>query len=130
MIHRRTEFRAEATYVERAKRAGIKFLVPHTVKKIAGKKFVEQIILDDDTKIVAAAVFIAIGEAPSIDLATRLGAKTDEAGFLSVDKDQQTSIGGFYAIGDVAAKPVRRISICVAEGAVAAFAILKRLRGN
>jgi len=128
LIHRRTEFRAQPVYVEQAKKLGVNFVTPHTVAEIKGKDKVESVVLDDGKEIKTDAVFIAVGEAPSNELAVKLGAKTNEAGFLIVDEKKETNVPGLFAIGDVAIKPLRIISIGVGEGAIAAEAIRRKVK--
>ncbi len=52
-------------------------------------------------KVLVAVGFLANTEQLGLDKA---GVKLDERGFIQVDGDQQTSVQGIYAIGDVAGK--------------------------
>ncbi len=63
------------------------------------------------------------------DLAVYLGARRTPVGALAVDQNQQTSVPGLYAAGDVVADLHQ---ICVAEGhaAIAATAIHNGLERN
>ncbi|MFD0739740.1 NAD(P)/FAD-dependent oxidoreductase [Lysobacter koreensis] len=68
------------------------------------------------------------GDAQSA-LALALGARCDDEGALVVDKHQQTSVDGLYAIGDIVSA-LNQISVAVGHAAVAACAIHNRLPNN
>ena len=68
------------------------------------------------------------GDAQS-GLATTLGARVDDNGELIVDRQQQTSIDGLYAIGDIVSA-LNQISVAVGHAAIAATAIHNRLPRN
>jgi thioredoxin reductase (NADPH) len=53
-----------------------------------------------------------------------------EKGCLQVDRDMQTLIPGVYAVGDVLCTQVRQAVIAVGDGAIAAIAVEKWLRGK
>ena len=66
------------------------------------------------------AVFVAIGDAPSNDLAKQLGVELDENGYIITDKSQSTNVSGVYAAGDITGGVKQWIVAC-GEGAVAAI---------
>jgi thioredoxin reductase (NADPH) len=68
------------------------------------------------------------GDAQS-DLAIALGASMDDNRELIVDAQQQTSVDGLYAIGDVVSA-LNQISVAVGHAAIAATAIHNRLPNN
>lgn len=63
------------------------------------------------------------------DIATAIGATCTDAGDLEVDREQQTTVDGLYAIGDVV-NALNQISVAVAHAALAATAIHNRLPRN
>jgi len=67
-------------------------------------------------------VYPALGSAPQSQLATALGAACDEDGEIIVDRHQQTSVDGLYAIGDVVSA-LNQIAVGVGHAAIAATAI-------
>jgi thioredoxin reductase (NADPH) len=71
---------------------------------------------------VCDSVYSALGLRVHSDLATALGAKHDDAGYLIVDEHQQTSVPGLYAAGDVA-RGLNQISVAVGGAAQAAAAM-------
>ncbi len=52
-------------------------------------------------RVLVAVGFLANTEGLNLD---KIGVKLDERGFIQVDGDQQTTVPGIYAIGDVAGK--------------------------
>ena len=63
------------------------------------------------------------------ELATALGARVDDNRELLVDEQQQTSVDGLYAVGDVVSA-LNQISVAVGHAAIAATAIHNRLPHN
>lgn len=74
-----------------------------------------------------AVAYGALGVDPQSQILAGLGAKLD-VGCVWVDAQQQTSIPGVYAAGDVV-RGLDQISVAVGEAAVAATAIHNSLRG-
>jgi len=65
------------------------------------------------------AVFVAIGEVPNNQLASQIGLKLDEYGYVTIDRYGRTNIPRVYAAGDITGG-VRQIVTAVGEGASAA----------
>ena len=74
-------------------------------------------------------LYAALGCAVSSELATALGAHTNDAGTLDVDAKQQTSVTGIYAAGDVVSD-LHQLCVAEAHAAVAATAIHNSLPLN
>jgi thioredoxin reductase (NADPH) len=74
-------------------------------------------------------LYPVLGASIKADLATALGARTDDNGELLTDDHQQTSIDGLYAAGDVVSA-LNQISVAVGHAAIAASAIHARLPRN
>lgn len=125
IVHRRSEFRAEKALADSVAARKIPVIWNADVIEITGDKNVQGIRIRDSTTgkekmIDADAVFIGIGETPISDLASSIGIKTDEAGFIVVDREQRTNIPRIYAAGDVTGG-VRQIVTAVGAGSVAAL---------
>ncbi|HOF42281.1 MAG TPA: FAD-dependent oxidoreductase [Candidatus Moranbacteria bacterium] len=75
-------------------------------------------------------IFIEIGSTPGVMLAKDLGVETDEQNYIVVKQDQSTNIENVYAAGDVTtgSNKFRQIITAVAEGAVAAGSVYKKLK--
>ncbi len=64
-------------------------------------------------------VFIYVGLMPQSDVAKKLGVKTDEKGFITVDRNGRTNVEFVYAAGDVAGS-FAQIIVAASDGAIAA----------
>ena len=125
IVHRRNEFRAQKSLVDKMLKAGVKPIYDSIVKQINGQNKVESITLEnvktgEQTDFECAAVFIFAGMAPQTDLVDMI--KKDISGYIMTDENMQTSIPGLYAAGDVRSKPFRQIVTAVSDGAIAANA--------
>jgi len=128
LIHRRDEFRGAEQSVEVARKAGVKFVLKHTVQEIVGKKSVEKVVLDDGTEIKCSGVFVAFGEVPVVDLFKSIGVKANEGGFIEVDGKMQTSVKGIYAVGDATTTPFRQVAMATGQATLAVFNANKYVR--
>lgn len=87
----------------------------------------ERVRFDDETTLDCDALFFNLGTVPASDLHTQLGCKLDsECGLIWVNDEQQTSVEGVYAAGDIT--PHSQLAVvAAAEGAMAAIHIHKSL---
>lgn len=83
---------------------GVQFRLGRTVRRFEGVAAVEEVVLDDDTRIPAATVVVGVGVVPRTELARSVGARTDEHGIV-VDACGRTTVPWVYAAGDVASQP-------------------------
>jgi thioredoxin reductase (NADPH) len=74
-------------------------------------------------------LYPALGCKVRSDLATALGAKSNDIGNLLVDDHQRTSIEGLYAAGDVVTD-LHQLSVAIGHAAIAATDIHNRLARN
>ena len=75
-------------------------------------------------------VFIEVGTTPGVTIAQNLGVALDEQSYIIVDQAQATNIDHVYAAGDVTtgSNKFRQIITAVAEGAVAAGSVYRKLK--
>ncbi len=131
IVHRRDSFRADKHLQETIKGHRIPVLWSTVVEEVLGKDTVSSVKLRN-VKTGAAeqrvinAVFVAVGEIPSSQLASELGLEMDPAGFIIVDKNFRTNIPLVYAAGDVSGG-IRQIVAAVHGGAAAALACFEDL---
>lgn len=85
--------------------------------------------LEDGSAHRFDTVYPVLGGDAQSQLAIALGAAVDDNGELRVDAQQQTSVDGLYAIGDVVSA-LNQISVGVGHAAIAATAIHNRLPRN
>ena len=93
------------------------------IKEISGENRVEELELEDGTKIPAEGVFIAQGVAGSTEFAKKLGAITKKDKIV-VNENMETNIKGLYACGDCVGG-LLQVSKAVYEGTVAGLQVIK-----
>ena len=123
LVHRRDELRCEHHLQKALEEKGIEVLWNSTVEEIKGEMMVDSVRLMRDGKeedYKTDAVFVAIGDDPSNDLAKELGVELDENGFIITDKNQATNVEHVYSAGDITGGVKQWIVAC-GEGAVAAI---------
>jgi len=123
LIHRRSEFRAEAALVQKVRQTSN--IVPHMpaqVKALEGGKRLEQLVMQTDNgriTLPVAAVFLAVGKLPTNQLLAE-SLPLDETGYVLAGEDCRTALPGVYVAGDCRAKPLRQLITAAADGATAA----------
>lgn len=100
------------------------------VKEIHGDRSVQGVTLfnnktGEQSTLPVSGVFIAVGYAPSVDLAKKLGVELTPYGYIKVD-NYRTSIPGVYAAGDVTGG-YNQIVIASGQGSGAALTIFEDL---
>lgn len=123
LVHRRDELRCEHHLQKALEEKGIEVLWNSTVEEIKGEMMVDSVRLMRDGKeedYKTDAVFVAIGDDPSNDLAKELGVELDDNGFIITDKNQATNVEHVYSAGDITGGVKQWIVAC-GEGAVAAI---------
>ncbi len=92
------------------------------VKKISGDTAVEEIVLEDGSRIPAAGVFIELGARGVLELAGHIGIQfDDEMKYIETNKKMETNVPGVYAAGDICGPPWQ-MAKAVGEGCVAGIA--------
>ena len=93
----------------------------------AESKQLRSVRFDDGSTLDCDALFFNLGTEPASDLHTMLGCRLDEeCSLVWVDDNQQTSIEGVYAAGDIT--PHSQLAVvAAAEGAMAAIQVHKSL---
>lgn len=132
IIHRRKEFRAFHTAVERAKNnPKIKFKLGYVVEEIIGNEKVEKVKLKNvengtEEELSVEGIFIYIGTEPNTKFAANYF-ETDERGYIKTDNLLRTNIRGVFAAGDIRQTPLRQVATAVGDGALAAVEVEKYL---
>ena len=104
------------------------------VVEIKGDNKVESVVLDREfegsNEYKTDGVFIEIGSGPNTEPIRDLGVDLNERGYVKVAPNQETSVSGLYAVGDISTNSngFRQIITAAAEGAVAAIAIFEKGR--
>lgn len=96
--------------------------------KISGEPNVQEAEREDGTKFPLDGIFVALGTTSSIAFAQKLGLVLEDRRYIEIDRDGRASLEGVYAAGGCTGGN-QQIAKSVGEGANAAIAIIKRLRG-
>ncbi len=92
-----------------------------------GRKQLQYVRLDNGESLECDALFFNLGTEPSSNLHEKLGCRIDEdSGLIWIDEEQQTSVKGVYAAGDMTPRSQLAV-VAAAEGAMAAIHIHKSL---
>ncbi|MDR0654653.1 MAG: thioredoxin-disulfide reductase [Synergistaceae bacterium] len=134
VIHRRDEFRAQKSIVDRAlANPKIEAVMSSVVEEIAGPDMVERVIVRNNKsgrtrEIPVEGVFVFVGAAPNLGFLTEeSGLKRAKAGWIITDEKMETSIDGVFAAGDVREKYLRQVATAAGDGATAAMAAYEYL---
>lgn len=134
LIHRRDEFRAEASLVNNLKeRKNVKFVLNSNITKLNAKEKLESIEVTNKSgvkeTIEVSGLFIAIGRVPENQNFAKL-INLDDSGYVIAKEDCNTNVPGIYVAGDNRVKEVRQLVTATADGAVAATEAIKYINNN
>ena len=127
IVHRRNEFRANASLVKKAEEtANIQFVLEAVPAEIIGDDSVTGIKLNQkgaEKNLSTNGVFVAVGSLPNTALLNGI-ADLDDRGYVIADESCITSAEGMFAAGDVRTKAVRQVITAAADGANAIVSAL------
>ena len=125
LIHRRNEFRAQPTAVDKARsNEKIEILLDTKVKSINGADEVESLTLvrhGEEARLDVKGVFIFVGFVPNTQLWSG-PIERSQNGFYVTNANMETSVPGLFAAGDVREQLTRQITTAVGDGTTAAIA--------
>ncbi len=130
IVHRRDQFRAAKSIVEKAlAKEKIQVMWDSVVEEIYGDGIVEGVKLKnvktgEITDYRTDGVFIFIGTRPVSEFVKGI-VDLDEKGYIITDSEMKTSVEGIFAAGDVRNTPLRQVITAAADGAVAAISAEK-----
>jgi thioredoxin reductase (NADPH) len=126
IVHRRNRLRATKALEKRAfANSKIDFAWNSVVEEISGGNVVEKVKIRDinspdmGREIPVHGVFIFIGLTPKTEI-VRGVADLDDAGYIVVNRNMQTSAKGVFAGGDCISKLLRQVVTACGDGATAA----------
>ncbi|MDF2840821.1 MAG: trxB [Clostridia bacterium] len=125
IVHRRDEFRAAKSIVEKAmKNDKINVIWNSVVEEIYGDGIVEGLKLKniqtgEITDLKTDGVFVFVGTKPITETIKGF-VEMDAKGYIVADEEMRTSVEGVFAAGDVRVKSLRQVITACADGAVAA----------
>ncbi|MDC7225101.1 MAG: FAD-dependent oxidoreductase, partial [Spirochaetales bacterium] len=124
IIHRRDRFRAQKAVADRViNDPKIEVSFNTVCEEIRGDQKVNKVVLKDTVtgetrEEEMDAVFIFVGTIPQTQIAPEVD--LDDMGYIKTNQKMETSLPGFYAVGDVRDTPFRQVITACADGAVAA----------
>lgn len=101
-------------------------VLENKVTSLSGEPALTTLHIEDGTTLEAEGLFIAMGEASSLDFAYTLGVERNGV-FLVADAEQKTNIEGVFAAGDCTGGFLQ-ISVAVGEGAKAAKSAIAHVK--
>jgi thioredoxin reductase (NADPH) len=101
-------------------------IVEKKIDALAGEGALSSVKFDDGSERAVSGLFIALGDASSLDFAYSLGVIT-RGTFIEADAEQKTNVPGVFAAGDCTGRFLQ-ISVAVGEGAVAARSAIAYVR--
>ena len=132
VIHRRDEFRGNATYVEELQnKENVEIIYNSQVTKLNGEDCLKSIEVTNNDKetrtIEIQGLFIAIGRNPENENFKNL-ISVDDAGYVIAKEDCHTNIEGIFVAGDNRTKELRQLVTATSDGAVAATEAVKYIQ--
>jgi len=130
IVHRRDQFRAAKSIVEKAlANEKIHVIWDTVVEEIYGDGIVEGVKLKnvktgEITDYRTDGVFIFVGTRPVSEFVKGI-VDMDEKGYIITDSEMRTSVEGIFAAGDVRNTPLRQVITAAADGAIAAISAEK-----
>lgn len=130
VIHQKDSFGGEEALRKKVIGAeNVKVLYSTELQEITGKDMVESIkvkntITEEIDEIPMDGVFIFIGQKPNTEMFVG-SLQTNDKGFLVTDVEMRTNVPGLFAAGDVREKSLRQVVTATADGAIAAFNVIK-----
>ncbi len=98
------------------------------IMSLHGEMNLEKVTFSDGTVMDASGIFIALGDASSVDFAKSLGVIT-EGNFIQIDREMKTNAPGIFAAGDCTGGFLQ-ISVAVGEGAAAGRSAIEHVRNT
>lgn len=131
LIHRRDEFRADASSVNKLKKKNnVEFVLNSKINKLNGTNLLENIeVINKDEevrKIDVSALFIAVGKTPENENFKEI-INMDDNGYIVSDETCHTNVEGIFVAGDNRVKSLRQLVTATSDGAVAATEAIKYL---
>ncbi len=131
LIHRREEFRGEASYFEKIKKIkNIELVLNSVVTSFNGSEKLESITLktnnQQEKEIKVDGIFIAIGQEPKNEIFCNV-VDLNEKGYILSKDGVHTKTYGIYVAGDTREKSLRQLTTAVADGSLAASIAIKEL---
>jgi thioredoxin reductase len=124
-----SHFEGDAACEAALARHGIPVLEDDAVELLGDRGSLEGVRLRGGDTVPCELAFFSIAHRPRTELAAFLGCALTGEGCIVVDEDQQTTVPGVYAAGDVV-PGLQIVQVAAAQGAVAGVRCALSLRGQ
>lgn len=129
----REKYTWEPSWDEQINKLNIEKISCTNIAEIKGEEKVSGIVYEvggEKKELPVQGVFIEVGTTPGVTIAQNLGVALDDQSYIIVDQTQATNVENVYAAGDVTtgSNKFRQIITAVAEGAVAAGSLYRKLK--
>ena len=123
-----TDGPSEISDTDRARldRNGIEVIEDRVVAFQGDDECLREIVFARRPPLPRAAVFFSLGQQQASPLAGSLGCQFDQKGTVDTARHESTNVPGVFVVGD-ASRNLQWVALAAAEGAEAAFAIVKAL---
>ena len=134
LFHRRNQLRAQHVLQQRLQEhPKVEICWNTEVTQVLGENSVTGVKLrntatGEESQVGLSSLFVYVGLEPNSGLVQGL-VDTDNAGHIPVNLSMETAEPGLYAVGDVRQHSVAQLVAAAGDGATAAIAAYKRLRG-
>jgi thioredoxin reductase (NADPH) len=135
VVHRGKKLRARREFAERlSPNNRITVFTESVLTRILGNEKIEAVEIQRKEglkpfQLAVGGVLIRIGVEPNTEL-FRQQIETDEKGYITVNRQQETSVPMVFAVGDVSNPVAPTISCATGAGAIAAKVIASRLNAR
>ena len=134
LIHRRDEFRADESIVNKLKdKENINFVYNSNVTKLNANDKLESIEVRNKegevTEIAVNGLFVAVGRIPENQNFANL-INLDNAGYAIAGEDCHTNVDGIFVAGDTRIKELRQLVTATSDGAIAATEAVKYINNK
>lgn len=108
---------------------GVELVEDQAVRLVGSRGSLEGLCLGSGREVPTSLVFFSIAHLPRVELATSLGCRKDEDGYVMVDAEGQTTVEGVYAAGDLT-PGLQLVQVAAGSGAVAGVGAAQSLFGT
>ncbi|MEQ8173830.1 MAG: thioredoxin-disulfide reductase [Syntrophomonadaceae bacterium] len=132
LIHRRQEFRANPTSMEKlVNNPNIEIKRDTVITSIEGEDLLKTLRLKnvksgEEDFLRVEGLFVSIGLVPAVGFMGSILETRD--GYIVTDENMQTSVPGIFAAGDIRSKMARQVATAVGDGALAGIAVTEYLK--
>lgn len=130
LIHRRDEFRADKSLVDKLKeKNNVKFILNSSINRINATDKINSInIINNEDRsekeLNIDGLFIAVGQIPDNQNFFKLF-NLDKFGYIKANENCHTNIEGIFVAGDTRTKDLRQLVTATSDGAIAATEAIK-----